>query len=183
MPETDENLHSRQLQTPVGSWLPRFSRNKSGRDFAVGDIHGCFWMLTCGLEVIGFDPRVDRLFSVGDLVDRGMESHRVLSWLEQPWFHAVCGNHDSMTWRAALGDPYQQVDHLQHGGQWLDLLPVDKKKLIGNRLAALPLAIEVETEKGIVGLILGREGFHYIGIDIEAASLAIARQALEKYSW
>ena len=58
-----------------------------------------------------------------------------------------------MTWRAALGDPYPEVDRLQHGGQWLGLLPPDKQKLIGKRLAALPLAIEVETEQGIVGLI------------------------------
>jgi len=39
---------------------------------------------------------VDQLFSVGDLVDRGPESHRVLEWLARPWFFAICGNHDFM---------------------------------------------------------------------------------------
>ena len=51
--------------------MPRFAQNTVGRDFAVGDIHGCFTELQRGLEAIGFDPSTDRLFSVGDLVDRG----------------------------------------------------------------------------------------------------------------
>ena len=55
--------------------MPRFAQNTVGRDFAVGDIHGCFTELQRGLEAIGFDPSTDRLFSVGDLVDRGPESH------------------------------------------------------------------------------------------------------------
>ncbi|MBZ0074391.1 metallophosphoesterase [Bordetella hinzii] len=39
---------------------------------------------------------------MGDLVDRGPESADVLKWLERPWFHAICGNHDLMTWRRAI---------------------------------------------------------------------------------
>ncbi len=49
--------------------MPRFSRNEIGRDFAVGDIHGCFEHLSRSLKAIDFDEGVDRLFSVGDLVD------------------------------------------------------------------------------------------------------------------
>jgi len=30
--------------------------------------------------------RWDRLFSVGDLVNRGSESEQVLGWLAKPWF-------------------------------------------------------------------------------------------------
>ena len=83
--------------------MPRFAQNTVGRDFAVGDIHGCFTELQRGLEAIGFDPSTDRLFSVGDLVDRGPESHLALQWLHKPWFHAICGNHDFMAWRHAIG--------------------------------------------------------------------------------
>ncbi|MGY0658121.1 metallophosphoesterase [Bordetella bronchiseptica] len=60
------------------------------------------------------------MFSVGDLADRGPESVDVLKWLERPWFHAICGNHDRMTWRRAMGDPIPDVDHRAHGGGWLD---------------------------------------------------------------
>ena len=125
----------------------------SGRDFAVGDIHGCFSHLRRSLEAIGFDASVDRLFSVGDLVDRGPESEQVLEWLDKPWFFAVMGNHDFLTFRSALGDPYPEVDHLQHGGKWLGRLPVAMQQSIGKALAALPLAMEVETSKGLIGMV------------------------------
>ena len=59
----------------AASAMPRFAQNIAGRDFAVGDIHGCFTELQRGLDAIGFNPNTDRLFSVGDLVDRGPESH------------------------------------------------------------------------------------------------------------
>ena len=137
----------------VGSTMRRFPRNIAGRDFAVGDIHGCFTALGVALKAIGFDERVDRLFSVGDLVDRGPESDQVLTWLDRPWFHAICGNHDFLIWRAALGDPFSEVDYRMHGGAWLDGVSGPQKVRIGERLAALPLAIEVETEQGVVGLV------------------------------
>jgi len=133
--------------------FPRFGRNVSGRDFAVGDVHGCFSALQLGLDSIGFDASVDRLFSVGDLVDRGPESHLVLQWLALPWFHAICGNHDFMIWRSALGNPYQDVDHRAHGGTWLDELEPLTRAEIGEALAALPLAMEIETSGGLVGLV------------------------------
>ena len=133
--------------------FPRFERNARGRDFAVGDVHGCFSHLERSLDSIGFDVSVDRLFSVGDLVDRGPESHRVLEWLRKDWFHAICGNHDFMTWRSALGNPYPDVDHLAHGGQWLGELEPVLQVEIGEALAALPLAMEVETSGGLVGLV------------------------------
>lgn len=127
--------------------------NEAGKDFAVGDIHGCFRALQKALDSIGFVPSKDRLFSVGDLVDRGPESDQVLDWLDRPWFHAICGNHDFMIWRSALGDPYAEVNHLDHGGGWLGKLDQDSQKQIGDQLAALPLAIEVETPEGTVGLV------------------------------
>ena len=44
-------------------------------------------------------------------------------------------------------------DHRMHGGAWLDQVSDVEKTRIGERLAALPLAIEVETESGSVGLV------------------------------
>ncbi len=133
--------------------FPRFARNGAGRDFAVGDIHGCFTHLSRSLEAIDFDTSVDRLFSVGDLVDRGPESELVLEWLARPWFHAVMGNHDFMAMRSAMGNPYPEVDHLAHGGGWLGSLWPDEQLRVGTALAALPLALEVETAAGLVGMV------------------------------
>ncbi|MHA3903080.1 metallophosphoesterase [Castellaniella sp. WN] len=133
--------------------VQRFSANESGRDFAVGDIHGCFSKLETALREIRFAPEFDRLFSVGDLVDRGPESQHVLDWLDRPWFHAICGNHDLMTWRRAVGDPYPAVDHVKHGGQWLDQHSKAKQERIAQRLRELPLAMEVGTPQGVVGIV------------------------------
>ena len=44
-----------RLAIDLGTGLPRFARNVVGRDFAVGDIHGCFGHLSRALEAIGFD--------------------------------------------------------------------------------------------------------------------------------
>jgi len=63
--------------------------NVQGRDLAVGDIHGHFDRLQQSLDAVGFNKEKDRLFSVGDLVDRGPFSRAALHWLEQPWFYAV----------------------------------------------------------------------------------------------
>jgi len=128
-------------------------KNISGRDFAVGDIHGCFTALEDALGELGFDAAKDRLFSVGDLVDRGPESDQVLDWLAKPWFFAIQGNHDFLTWRHALGDPYPHVDHLFHGGDWLLDISNRQQKKVGHALRDLPLAIEVQTADGPVGLI------------------------------
>ncbi len=133
--------------------MPRFARNTTGRDFAVGDIHGCFSDLARGLKAISFDPLVDRLFSVGDLVDRGPESEQALEWLDRPWFHAICGNHDFLAWRSALGIPFREVNHVRNGGAWLEKVTGAKRSRLGRQLRALPLAIEVETSLGLVGLV------------------------------
>ncbi len=132
--------------------LQRFERNNQGRDIAVGDIHGCFSQLQAELVRIGFDPEVDRLFSVGDLVDRGPENEAVLHWLAKPWFHAVMGNHDDMAMRWPLGNMQGEI-YRRNGGGWNMDQPRESQERIASAMAQLPVAIEVETEDGIVGIV------------------------------
>jgi len=70
--------------------------NTLGRDFIVGDLHGCRSLLEDLLAEVTFDGARDRLFSVGDLVDRGPDSEGCLELLKEPWFYPVLGNHDAM---------------------------------------------------------------------------------------
>jgi serine/threonine protein phosphatase 1 len=133
--------------------MTTFGLNRQGRDIAIGDIHGCFGGVTAALEKIKFDEKVDRLFCVGDLIDRGPQSDRVLEWLDKPWLYAIMGNHEQMVWRSVKGIPFDRRYHKLNGGDWLELLPADEQVTIGERLSGLPLVIEVETPIGIVGLI------------------------------
>lgn len=59
----------------------KFDRNLAGRDFVVGDIHGAYDLVIQGMKAARFNPTCDRLFAVGDLIDRGPGSHRAARFL------------------------------------------------------------------------------------------------------
>lgn len=135
------------------SLIRRFGPNPLGRDFAVGDIHGFFARLQARLDAAGFDPSRDRLFSVGDLVDRGPECEQVLTWLARPWFHAVRGNHEDFAIRLVKGNPVDLEIYSRNGGDWFIGLEPERRQQFAAAFEQLPFAIEVETVRGRVGIV------------------------------
>lgn len=136
------------------SLFKKFQMNKKGRDYVVGDIHGCYTSLEEALRKVAFNPTIDRLFSVGDLVNRGHESHRVLEFLRQPWFHPVRGNHEQMYILHCQGLDLA-TKHAKKVSGWLKNCQVNDLVEIYNRFDTLVLAFEVEIANGRVGILHG----------------------------
>ncbi len=135
----------------------RHPKNTEGRDFIVGDIHGHLALLQSELEIIEFDKKKDRLFSVGDLIDRGPNSLDCLSLIFEPWFFAVRGNHEQMMFDALQGNECRMLElWMVNGGSWIYDVDVDiefLREVSKQAEAKMPVWMELETDAGIVGIV------------------------------
>ena len=137
----------------VSGLVRRFETNTVGRDLIVGDIHGCFTKLRQALDEVCFSPETgDRLFSVGDLVDRGPESPLAVEWLQQPWFHAVQGNHEDMAIRWPNGN-MDPGNYTANGGGWNVSNSPEACRALSECFAMLPVAMELKTATGLLGIV------------------------------
>ena len=133
--------------------IKKLKKNTTGTDYFVGDIHGCYEQLMEALEKITFNPDVDRLISVGDLVNRGPDSVKCLNLLKETWFHAVFGNHEDMMIKSFRHE-WSTYNYVQNGGKWFFHLPYEEQEqLVLLADAKMTLVIEVETDIGIIGVI------------------------------
>lgn len=128
--------------------VKHFKLNEEGRDFAVGDVHGYLRVLDKLLEEVGFDKTKDRLFSVGDLVDRGPHSIQFSDYIFQPWMHAVRGNHECIVLQH-----HDAQYRIQNGSLWFVNEWEDSQQEIKLLLGQLPVAIDIQTKHGLVGIV------------------------------
>lgn len=135
--------------------IRNFTRNPAGKDYICSDIHGHFSLLAEQLAQINFNEQTDRLFSLGDLIDRGDESDQALEWLAKPWFFAIQGNHERM-----LINAYESRSEslwfqwMMWGGSWAEDMDFDELEPFYREFSQLPLAIELALPNGkSIGLV------------------------------
>jgi len=150
----------------------KYPKNEKGRDFVCGDLHGAYDRLMEFMAHVGFDKEKDRLFSVGDLVDRGPDSVKCLKLLDEPWFFAVRGNHEELMNDFYTGGPYGPY-WAQNGGFWglsfgvrqdpdfFSDLGMEVRDL-AKKASELPLMMTVERQDG--------KFFHVIHAELAAPS-------------
>jgi bis(5'-nucleosyl)-tetraphosphatase (symmetrical) len=75
------------------------------KTWIIGDLHGCMDSLSALLERLDYARSADRLWLVGDLVNRGPANLEVLRWCmaEQERVTVVLGNHDLHLLAVAAG--------------------------------------------------------------------------------
>lgn len=130
-----------------------YAYNKVGRDFVVGDIHGMFYALENLLKDLKFNPIIDRVFSVGDLIDRGPESNRILEFLDKPWFFSIMGNHEKMLIESENDQAMFRSWTINNGGDWWLNVNETEQDIIRERVKQLPLAGEIVTDSGTIGIV------------------------------
>lgn len=160
----------------------RVPENLHGRDFVVGDIHGAYDSVIHAMRKVRFNTSVDRLFCTGDLIDRGAGSFRALKFLERSYVYSAQGNHDY---------DFCQYDHQTlealailnwNGMAWVKTLSQNQIEALQAKLSQLPIAIEIPTPRGLVGIIHGdvpaQMNWHQFTEALEAGNQRVIETAL-----
>ncbi len=87
----------------------------------IGDIHGCFYTLK---KLYSKLKRINEIYSVGDLIDRGRFSKEVVQFCQENVIKCIRGNHEDMMIKAVdqsgriLGFMHKEAEHYyMNGGQ------------------------------------------------------------------
>ena len=104
--------------------------------YAIGDVQGCFDELQTLLARVGFEASRDRLWFVGDLVNRGPKSLEVLRYVRSLGERAVTvlGNHD-----LHLVRQYESVERPRKEDSFGDVLAAADARELVDWLRAQPM--------------------------------------------
>lgn len=140
-----------------------FEQNMNGRDFVIADVHGAFDLVIEGMRRVQFNPAVDRLFCTGDLVDRGKGSYRVLEFLAKHYVFSIQGNHDKNFTDLSLEHIRILGENDFEGMGWVTDVSDERLLAIKESLSKLPIAMQIKTARGVVGLVHGDvpKGMHW----------------------
>ena len=75
------------------------------------------------------------------------------SFLNKPWFHAIQGNHEQLLLQSEESESIYEAWTQRAGGKWWITASDSERSEIVNKISELPLAFQVSTEIGEVGVI------------------------------
>lgn len=126
--------------------------------YFLSDPHGQYALLQDVLKEVGFryplDGEVrDRLFILGDMIDRGPESMALLKAVQDcPAIYAIQGNHEQMALNA-MEDNADRSLWIMNGGRWhQDVAIADVRKML-DFAAGLPLCYTLQINGHRIGLV------------------------------
>lgn len=133
---------------PAAPAVVSLGPNLTGRDFVVGDLHGQADMFKRLLRAVGFDRHFDRVFALGDLIDRGPASEHLLQLFhEEPSLYCIRGNHEELLLASRFNPVYRRVWE-RNGGEWADALPEGRLEQLAAMVEQMPLVIELDLGDG-----------------------------------
>jgi serine/threonine protein phosphatase 1 len=159
------------LRISVGKFA-MIDENNHKKTFAVGDIHGCYHKLVDLMARLPFDKACDRLIFLGDYINRGPETAKVIEYLLE--LQVTCreviflkGNHEqALVEYAETGDP-EALRYLRQMGleKMLEGYNASVGRLRG--LACLPAEHQAFLRNLKFGVIYGKTIFTHADINEE----------------
>jgi hypothetical protein len=92
------------------------------RTIIVGDIHGCIDEFDELIKTLSYDKQRDRLILLGDLIDRGPDSVKVIQRAREMDLECVMGNHEAkfLKWYKSYGSGLDVYDRHPHYTEFSD---------------------------------------------------------------
>ena len=108
-------------------------KQDSRQVFIIGDVHGCYFEFLDLLKKVHYHKSTHRLILVGDIINRGPESLKMLEWVRKEEVEIVQGNHEygfvkSVKEKRQVGSVLEKLkkdmgSQLQEWIQWIETWP------------------------------------------------------------
>jgi serine/threonine protein phosphatase 1 len=160
-----------------------YGKNENGNDYIIGDLHGHLSLIEEAMENVSFDKNQDRLFSTGDLIDRGPGSADCLQLIFEPWFYSVRGNHEQMMIDAIVhGDSRMMELWMFNGGSWFHDHNLNLMKCLAEEAEKkMPYWIELQSGNNKIGIVHAEPPSDWMAIgDTDKQALIWSRDRINK---
>lgn len=137
-----------QNQTQV-----KLQLDKNKRVFVIGDLDADLAKFEQALESVNFDKNHDVLFSLGDVIDRGNDSVKLLQRFIELGVYMSLGNHEHMLLESLLAhdEAYFSL-WVKNGGRWHIDASDDELEFVCNYLRKRPLSYLLDYQGVKIGL-------------------------------